>query len=146
MKPFKATRGYLRVALYKNKKRKQFSVHRLVAEVFLPNPLGKPEVNHKWGIKTDNRASELEWNTSSENQKHAYKNKLKIVTEKQKAITKEICSKKVLQYDLQGNLIREWASQLEVRKNLKISNGNIASCCKGKRKTAGGFIWRYKDT
>lgn len=65
--------GYQRVNLLKNNLRKHFSVHRLVALTFIPNPENKPCVNHKKGIKTDNRAWMLEWVTRSENDIHAYK-------------------------------------------------------------------------
>lgn len=64
---------YLRVALSKNGKPVHKSVHRLVAEHFIPNPDNKPQVNHIKGIRTDNRASQLEWATNSENVKHAFK-------------------------------------------------------------------------
>jgi len=63
--------GYFNVTLGKNGKLRTFLVHRLVAQAFIPNPDGKPVVNHLHGIKTDNRASELEWCTSKENVRHA---------------------------------------------------------------------------
>ena len=66
------TGGYLRVCLCENNHKKTFVVHRLVASAFIENPEHKPEVNHKNGIRTDNRASNLEWVTRSENEQHAY--------------------------------------------------------------------------
>lgn len=65
--------GYVQVRLTKDKTAKSELVHRLVANTFIPNPDNKPDVNHKLGIKTDNRVTELEWNTKSENQLHAYR-------------------------------------------------------------------------
>lgn len=70
--------GYQRVGLCMNYKRKMKLVHRLVAETFIPKPLGKYEVNHKDGDKANNHVSNLEWVTRSENIKHAIKSGLKI--------------------------------------------------------------------
>ena len=74
--------GYMEVGLTKNKTRKTFIVHRLVAKTFIENKNNKKEVNHKDGIKTNNNALNLEWVTSSENQIHAIKNGLQAFTEK----------------------------------------------------------------
>lgn len=70
-------KGYLQICLNKDAKRNTGRIHRLVATHFIDNPENKPEVNHKKGIKIDNRASELEWATAKENVKHAFRMGLK---------------------------------------------------------------------
>lgn len=69
--------GYLSVSLRKDGKTRYKSIHRLVALVFIPNPNMKLEVNHKNGLKDDNRLENLEWCDRSYNLKHAYDNNLK---------------------------------------------------------------------
>ena len=69
-------KGYLRVELIKNHKPHFLRVHRLVAQAFIPNPKNLPQVNHKNGIKTDNRTDNLEWVTNEQNYEHALKNNL----------------------------------------------------------------------
>lgn len=54
-------------------------------------------------------------------------------------------AKKVLQYDLNGNFIKEWESGTEVERQLKIDQGHISECCNGKRKKTGGFVWKFKE-
>lgn len=71
LKPYPNNEGYMRVRLYQNGVSKQKFVHRLVAEKFIPNPKGLPEVNHIDGNKANNQVSNLEWVTSSDNKLHA---------------------------------------------------------------------------
>lgn len=76
LKPSKNDQGYLVVDLFNdncNRRRKNHKVHRLVAELFIPNPENKLEVNHKDGNKQNNKVDNLEWATKSENTKHAYR-------------------------------------------------------------------------
>ena len=83
MKTYINNNGYECVQLTKNKKRKHFLVHRLVAKAFIPNIDNKPQVNHIDGNKANNRVENLEWYTNSENQIHAYKNGLNRSKKKQ---------------------------------------------------------------
>ena len=65
--------GYLQTQLSSNGVAFDFRIHRIVAQVFVDNPDGKTQVNHKNGIKTDNRVENLEWCTHTENQVHSYR-------------------------------------------------------------------------
>ena len=69
-------RGYIRVALTKDRVTKEFLLHRLVAQQFIPNPENLPQVNHINGVKADNRVANLEWVSAKENKQHAYRNNL----------------------------------------------------------------------
>lgn len=72
LKPYLNDKGYQKVRICENGSFKMWTVHRLVATMFLKQEKGKNQVNHKNGIKTDNRVENLEWCTNSENQKHSW--------------------------------------------------------------------------
>ena len=133
LKPMKDNNGYLKVRLCNGEKSKTFNLHRLIAELFIPNPNNYKEVNHKNEIKTDNRVENLEWCDRKYNQNYGTR------TEK--------CSKKlsktVLQYTLEGEFVKEWKSIAECGRN-GFNRGNIWMCCRGKLKTYKGFLWEYK--
>ena len=107
-------------------------VHRLVAQAFIPNPDNLPCVNHKDEDKTNNSVDNLEWCTYQYN--NSYNDKGRRIS-----ATK---SKPVYQFDLNGNLIKEWKSMAEAGKSLGIDAGNISAACSGKLKTYKGFIWK----
>jgi len=69
--------NYVHISMFTNGKPKQYLLHRIIAQVFIPNPETKPQINHINGIKWDNRIENLEWCTQSENMQHAYKTGLK---------------------------------------------------------------------
>ena len=137
--------GYERVELNKNGKGKMYSIHRLVAEAFLENFNKNLQVNHKNGIKTDNRIQNLEMVTAKENQRHSY-NVLKTKPSMQGHFgSSHVRSIKVKQYDLNDNYIKTWNSLIEASKQLNINPSCISNNCRNRRKTAGGYIWKYVD-
>ena len=142
------SKGYLKVTLSKNNRQRTFRIHVLVAKTFISNPENKPEVNHKDGNKHNNHIDNLEWNTRRENEIHAYQNGLAKPSKKQKEAVakyaKENYSKKIIQYDLNGNFIKEWNSMADIWRELGIRASLICRCCKGLRTHTYGYIWKYK--
>lgn len=143
LKPQYDTNGYVFVDIRKNKKRNLISVHRLVAETFIPNPQHKREVNHKNGIKDDNRAENLNWASRSENLKHSFNVLHRKPTWLGKHGGDHPSSKLVFQIK-DGIVIAEYSSVVEASEKTKINEGNIGAVCRGYRKTAGGYSWKYK--
>ena len=156
MNPYEDTGGYLVVNLSKNGEYKTCYAHRLVAEAFLPNPEGKPEINHKIegdeGKKinivifnedgsVNNEKTSIEWVTRKENNDYGTRNE-----RAGKANTNGKCSKKVLQFTLDGEFLREWPSTKEIERQLGFNNSVVGRCCRGKIKSAYGYIWKYKET
>ena len=152
MNPVERKDGYSQVGLRKNKKTKQCYVHRLIAETFLENPENLPEVNHIDEDKTNNfvflnedgsvdkEKSNLEWKTHKDNVNHGTRNERAA-----KANTNGKCSKPVLQFTLDGEFIREWPSVMECERN-GFDQSNVSACCRGRIKSAYGYIWKYKET
>lgn len=137
-------KGYTRVHLTKNKIDKYVSVHRLVANAFIPNPNNYPQVNHIDGNKLNNCVDNLEWCTNKYNFQHALKlglfdNRL----HKKGFHTKN--ARAVNQYDLEGNFIKHWDYILDASKELNISHSSIYRCCNKKIKKPKNYIWEYAD-
>lgn len=141
------TYGYRQVTLCNSGAKKHFTIHRLVALHFIPNPENKPQINHINGIKTDNRAVNLEWVTQQENQDHFWRvinsevnraNRVK--AHKGKGLLSDNPnSKKVIRVE-DGkvyNTLKEAGLDIGVRYN-KISN-----VCAGRAKTTKGYHFKY---
>jgi hypothetical protein len=144
--------GYPVVNLCKENFVKHFQIHRIVAQTFIPNPLNKEQVNHKNGIRNDNRVENLEWVTNTENQRHSFQvlgrvsgRKGKPMTDKMRAGLKryqkehyeDLC-RKVRCIELN----RVFVGITNACKELGVSK-HISDCCKGKRERAGGYHWEY---
>lgn len=141
LKPIKDKKGYLSVGLSKNNINKHYKIHRLVAEHFIPNLDNKPEIDHINTDRTDNRIENLRFVSAKENSNNPLT--LKHFSECRKGV-KNPKHRKVLQYDIYGNFIRVWETITEAETSLKLTH-KIHSVCQGKRKTCGGFKWKYYD-
>lgn len=135
-------KGYKIVLLSKNARPKIFSVHRLVAEAFIPNPENKPCVNHINGIRSDNRVENLEWCTHKENTRHSFD----VLGHKSSMYHKygkeNRFSKPVLQIK-NGTIINQFDSQTDAERKTGISRRAISRCCCKKLHTTGGFEWKF---
>ena len=123
LKPWDNGVGYLLVNLFKDRERKFYLIHRLVADAYLPNPNNLPEVDHIDGNKMHNYLNNLQWITKRDN-------------------VRKSKNKPILQYSLDGEFIREWECAADVGIEAR---ANIVYCLTGKTKTAYGYIWKFKD-
>lgn len=130
MKPIFDGSGYMMIELLKNGVANKRKVHKLVAEAFITNPNEYTIVHHIDHNKTNNIAENLEWMSK---EKHDGLHNVE-KTEK--------LSKVVYQYTLNGELVKIWNSTRECGRN-GFNEGNVASCCRGERKTHKGYIWKY---
>lgn len=148
LKPSEHKKGYLVVNLSKNGETKTCLVHRLIAETFLPNPEGKPHINHKIEGKKGKKINMVIFNEDGSINKE--KTTIEWVTPKENndygTRTERVAkanSKRVLQLSLTGELIREWDSTQECGRN-GFNQGHVAACCRGEEKTHKGFRFMYK--
>lgn len=137
LKTHRNTHGYMQVILSKNKPYTR-TIHRLVAEAFIPNKKNKPQINHIDGDKTNNYVKNLEWATRSENMTHS----VRVLGNKSPRNNK--FSKPVLQIK-NNKIVAEFKSVMDAERFTGIHNGNISSCARKYRSSAGGYTWRYKN-
>ena len=137
LKPKKPKNGYLMVALGRNidGTRRTKLIHRLVAEAFIPNPEGKPTVNHIDENKRNNRVDNLEWCTYAENLHHNNDSVIIRGAETQRTYFG--------QYDLDGNLIKVWHGLKKMDRETEFSRKSVSLCCKGKMETHKGYKWKF---
>ena len=137
LKPRTGNRYYM-IALYKNGKREDLLLHRVIAQTFIPNPENKPFVNHKDENCFNNCSDNLMWCTQKENMNWGTINERMSKNSKSK--------RKVNQYDMNGNFIKQWDCMTDFYKSkgLKLKTG-IIECCKGRRQSHMGYKWKYAD-
>ena len=143
LKPAISKFGYARVALYKgNGEVHTIMVHRLVASAFLENPDNLPQVNHINEDRLDNRLENLEWCTASYNINYGGRNAK--VSKKLRDFKEQTSARRVEQVDAKtGEVVKTWTSMREIERELGFAHSNIYACCVGRRKTRGGYLWRY---
>lgn len=162
LKPHKDTKGYFYVCLSKNGKSSCKKIHRLVAEAFIPNPENKPQVDHINGDKTLNITTNLRWATNAENcinpntvwknkRPHTEEWKKKMsVLKKGKSPTKQSIEaaqkshfKPVIQYDKNGQMVKEYSCLTEASTSLGVSVSAITNSI-SRNGTCCGYIWKWK--
>lgn len=124
--------GYPFVRLCKDGKTKTFSIHRLVAIAFIPNPLKLPMVNHKDETRNNNHVENLEWCDAQYNNTYG--------TARQRSAEKQSIAIEQLTTD--GLLVKRWKSIMDAGRS-GFSIGHICHCCQGKRHSHKGYVWRY---
>ena len=138
LKPYINKFGYRQVILYDKNGYKLHRINRLVAQSFIPNPNNLPQVNHKDEVKTNDCVNNLEWCTClynlTYNDLHHRRNNMNNKKSKQVVQIKE------------GKVIATYPSINEAARTLKCNSGNIVRCCKGEKKTAYGYQWRYAES
>ncbi len=129
------TYGYPIICLHKNGKKKTKTIHRLVGEAFIENPLNLPQINHIDEDKTNNCVNNLEWCNAKYNNTHGTRNE-RIKKAQQRA---------VIQLDMNGNFIKTWNGANEIMRVTGMHQSAITRCCNQKRNYAYGYRWKYKE-
>ena len=139
LKPIKHGR-YWGVTLYDGKGGYKInSIHRIVAETYIPNPDNLPFVNHKDENKENNNVCNLEWCTTKYNNHYGRNKPINNLNGYIKN------SKPVCQISADGTTVAIYVSGREAARQTGVQQTNIVKCCLGKAKTAGGYQWKYEN-
>jgi hypothetical protein len=136
--------GYPQVVLCKNGKKNKV-VHQLVLSAFGYNFENKPSINHKDGKKKNNSINNLEYTSVAENNLHRYRVLNCIPTCTGKFGSNHPASIYIKQYTIEGKYIKDFGSLSEASIQSGIKYGSIQNACSGKQKSAGGYVWKYKN-
>lgn len=138
LKPYVNKYGYRQVILNGKNRPRLCRINRLVAQAFIPNPNNLPQVNHKDEIKTNDCVENLEWCTClynlTYNDLHHRRNNMNNKKSKQVMQIKD------------GKVIATYPSINEAARKLNCGSGNIVRCCKGEKKIAYGYQWKYAES
>ena len=148
--------GRLWVELAKYGDKRQFLIHRLVGNAFIPNPDNLPQINHKDENIKNNCVENLEWCTNDYNLMYTYKRhpekyNVKDIMHGGYAKHRRNHARKnesrkgirINQLDSDGNIVKCWDNSRIIFVETGMSDWSISECCRGKRKTAYGFRWQY---
>ena len=143
--------GYKFVRLCRNNKFEQPSIHRLVAEAFIPNPNNKPTVNHIDENKGNNIVTNLEWATYKENCNHGTRNIRAHINRDEKKVGEKVrqtrkklgMCHKINQYDLEGNFLKQYECAYDACVVLNCKASGIGAACRHTLKTYKGYKWEY---
>ena len=159
------TNGYMRVSLYKDKKSKFMYVHRLVAMAFINQFPNTKDVDHINGVRNDNNINNLRWCTRKENLNFPIaKQNISLSRIGKKGILSPMFGKKrpkevvakmsismalknnmpIKQYTKDGVFVKDWVCAAFAERETGINQNHIRECCRGKCKSAGGFVWKFK--
>ncbi|MFY2843594.1 NUMOD4 motif-containing HNH endonuclease [Achromobacter ruhlandii] len=137
--PVKKSTGYLQVSLNK----RPYLVHRLVAAAFCPGESKGLHVNHKNGVKDDNRACNLEWVTAGENMRHSYRELQRRGSCLGKFSGMHPTSKAVVRISKSGEETRYESGMDAVREGFR--SESISRCCNGLSASHAGYVWRFAE-
>lgn len=139
IKTFPLPKGYIQANLYNGEKYLNRYVHRLVGQHFIPNPDNLPQINHKNGIKADNRVENLEWCTLSHNMLHSYRELGQINSMQGRTGELHHRSKRV--FCITNG--KYYGSSLEATRELDLPVGKVSAVCLGDRPHTKGYKFIY---